>query len=436
MATKLIAPLVGEGVEELNIINWLKQVGDHVDEMESIVEVETDKVVTEFPSPVAGTLLSIDVPAGGVVKVGESMGLIGESGEETSAGTAEGDTSAAPKAQGEGPKSEPVKAAPTSEQAPAPQAAPVEAEAEQSGFLSPLVKKMLAENNINAANIQGTGKDGRVTKADVEAYLEAGKPAARPERQAAPTPAKLPAEAPAAVVSVPEGAVGALIPHSTTRRRIAEHMVMSKRTSPHVLSVVEADMSRVLRHRKELKTVMARDGVNLTLTAYFVSAIVQALKTYPLLNSMWADEGQFVFKDVNLGMAVARGEAGLIVPVIHQAQNLSLQGLAEKINDLAARARDNKLKPEEVRGGTFTLTNHGTGGSLFAMPVINQPQMAILGTGIMQKRPIVVTDAEGNDSLAIRPMVYLSLVFDHRAIDGEAADNFLVKVKETLENWE
>jgi 2-oxoglutarate dehydrogenase E2 component (dihydrolipoamide succinyltransferase) len=212
-------------------------------------------------------------------------------------------------------------------------------------------------------------------------------------------------------------------------------MVDSVHTSPHVLTVMEVDMTRVLAHRKANKDKYAADGVNLTLTAYFVAALAKALGNHKIVNATWTDEGIFAYSDVNIGMAVALGEGGLIVPVIKQAQNLSLKGIASQVNNLAERARNKKLKPDEVRDGTFTLTNHGTAGSLFAMPIINQPQLGILGTGAMQKRAVVITDENGNDSIAIRPMVYLSLVFDHRAIDGESGDNFLADVKKTLENW-
>jgi len=194
-------------------------------------------------------------------------------------------------------------------------------------------------------------------------------------------------------------------------------------------------MSRVLAHRKANKDKFAADGVNLTLTAYFIAALAKALSEHKVINATWTDEGLFTYTDVNIGMAVALGEAGLIVPVIKQVQNLSLRGIASQVNSLAERARNKKLSPDDVRGATFTLTNHGTAGSLFAMPIINQPQLGILGTGVMQKRAVVITDEEGDDSIAIRPMVYLSLVFDHRAIDGESGDNFLADVKKALENW-
>ena len=228
-----------------------------------------------------------------------------------------------------------------------------------------------------------------------------------------------------------------LIKHTAIRRQIAEHMLMSKRTSPHVLTVMEADMSRVVKHRSANKEIFARDGVKLTFTAYFMMAIVAGLKAYPNVNSSWTNEGVLVHKNINLGMATSLGEEGLIVPVIKGADNLSLLAMSRTVNDLASRARAKKLQPDDVKGGTFTLTNHGISGSLFAFPVINQPQCGILGVGAMQKR-VVVISAEGgtrDDAIAIRPMVYLSFVFDHRILDGASADWFLMKVKETLENW-
>lgn len=418
MATKLIAPRPGEGVEELTVVAWLKKVGDHVDEFESVVELETDKVVTEFPSPISGTLLRIDVQVGDAVKVGESMGLIGEPGET------EDDTL-------------PEKTPPV--QKPADVAPPIETHFSQptitesvssssAVFLSPLVKKMLADHHLDPARIKGSGRDGRITKADVQAYLSSPQPAEIVQMPSQAQP----------VVPIAQGAdlEGTLLPHPHTRRQIADRMVNSMLTSPHVLTVMEADLSQVLAHRAKHKTEFANAGVNLTLTAYFIAAITNSLKQHPLINASWTDEGLMVYKDINLGMAVALGEGGLIVPVIRKAQNLSLLGIAEAVNDLAERARAKRLKPEEVRGGTFTLTNHGTGGSLFASPIINQPQLGILGTGSMQKRAVVITDANGNDSIAIRPMIYLSFVFDHRAIDGETGDAFLRTVKHQIENWQ
>jgi 2-oxoglutarate dehydrogenase E2 component (dihydrolipoamide succinyltransferase) len=229
---------------------------------------------------------------------------------------------------------------------------------------------------------------------------------------------------------------GEIVPLTAVRRAIAEHMVMSKHTSPHVTTVMEVDLSRVVAHRQENKAAFARDGVNLTFTAYFVSAAVAALKAYPIVNSSWDAQGVLLHRNIHIGMATSLGEEGLIVPVIKHADGFSLLGLARTINDLAARARAKKLQPDEVKGGTFTITNHGTSGSLFATPIINQPQCAILGVGAVQKRVVVISDQNLGDSIAIRPMAYVTLTFDHRILDGAIADYFLGKLVETLSNWQ
>jgi len=271
--------------------------------------------------------------------------------------------------------------------------------------------------------VQGTGLNGRITKNDMLKYVESGKKETIDHRP------RTIVHRPSSIVAPIEG--DQLIKHTTIRKQIAEHMVMSKHTSPHVLTVMEADMSRVAKHRAANKEIFVRDGVNLTFTAYFMAAIVAGLKAYPQVNSSWSDEGLILHKVVNIGMATSLGEEGLIVPVIKSADNLSLLAMARSVNDLANRARSKKLQPDDVRGGTFTLTNHGISGSLFAFPVINQPQCGILGVGAMQKRVVATED----DAIAVRPMVYLSFVFDHRILDGASADWFLAKVKETLENW-
>ncbi|PKN83798.1 MAG: hypothetical protein CVU45_09300, partial [Chloroflexi bacterium HGW-Chloroflexi-7] len=298
--------------------------------------------------------------------------------------------------------------------------------------VSPLVKSMAEEHKIDLSQIQGTGLDGRITKQDVLTYLESRKELdTLSSQETSQTPDQL---------SISNAgnqtfSGGKLVPHTSIRKQIAERMVNSMQVSPHVLTVMEADLIKVLNHRALNKAAFSALGINLTLTAYFCTAIVSGLKICPEVNSSWQDDGIQSYSDINLGIATSLGEQGLIVPVIKNAGLLSLQGLAQQINDLSTRARSKKLLPDEVKGGTFTLTNHGLGGSLFASPIIFQPQAAILGTGMMQKRPIVVTDAEGNDAMAIRPMIYLSLVFDHRVLDGEGADRFLKAVKDTLENW-
>lgn len=411
MAIKVLVPLLGEGVEEVTVTKWLKKEGDSVNELEPLLEVNTDKVDTEIPAPASGTILKILAEEGAPAKVGAVLAFIGKPGESVDSGGTGGVQSlreASPRGETLEKKAEVPQRQETLTPAPANR---------EIGFISPVVAKIAAEHGVNLQQVQGTGLNGRITKNDVLNFVESGKPSIPTTRPTAP--------------SMPEtGAHDTVIKHTAIRKQIAEHMVMSKHTSPHVLTVMEADMSRVAKHRSANKEIFARDGVNLTFTAYFMLAIVAGLKTYPQVNSSWAEEGILVHKDINLGMATSLGEEGLIVPVIKGADDMSLLAMARTVNDLATRARSKKLQPDDVRGGTFTLTNHGISGSLFAFPVINQPQCGILGVGAMQKRVVVIDDA-----IAIRPMVYLSFVFDHRILDGASADRFLTKVKETLENW-
>ncbi len=414
MATKVLVPLLGEGVEEVTVTKWLKKEGDPVNELEPLLEVNTDKVDTEIPAPATGTVLKILAEEGVPAKVGTILAFIGKLGENIDVSDS----------QVSGVRSESVEKPPGKETL-IPVATPM---TRQVGFISPVVAKVAAEHGVNLHQVQGTGLNGRITKNDVLNFVESEK---KTMDRGLQTMVKHP---PSTVIPT----LGdQLIKHTVIRKQIAEHMLMSKHTSPHVLTVMEADMSRVAKHRSANKEIFARDGINLTFTAYFMTAIVAGLKAYPNVNSSWTDEGILVHKDINLGMATSLGEDGLIVPVIKGADNLSLLAMARAVNDLANRARSKKLQPDEVKGGTFTLTNHGISGSLFAFPVINQPQCGILGVGAMQKR-VVVIPAEGgtgDDSIAIRPMVYLSFVFDHRILDGASADWFLTKIKETLENW-
>jgi 2-oxoglutarate dehydrogenase E2 component (dihydrolipoamide succinyltransferase) len=423
MATNVLVPLLGEGVEEVTVTKWLKQEGDPVDELEPLLEVNTDKVDTEIPAPSSGVVLRIQMEEGTVAKVGQVLAVIGQAGEsvEDAAGPEPGqeakpEETLQPSAVPAGP-------------APATVTPAASGPGRDLGFISPVVARVAAEHGINLQDVPGTGLNGRITKKDVLAFMESGQGAAVSARPAAPRAAGVSPE-------ITPGQGDQLIKHSVIRKQIAEHMLMSKHTSPHVLTVMEVDMSRIAAHRKANKAVFARDGVNLTFTAYFMQAIVAGLKAYPNVNSSWTDDGLLVHSAINIGMATSLGEDGLIVPVIKGADALSLLGMARAVNDFAGRARSKKLSPDDVKGGTFTLTNHGISGSLFSFPVINQPQCGILGVGAMQKRAVVVTDADGNDSIAVRPMLYLSFVFDHRILDGASADWFLMKVKETLENWE
>jgi pyruvate/2-oxoglutarate dehydrogenase complex dihydrolipoamide acyltransferase (E2) component len=428
MPTNILVPRLGEGVEEVTITKWLKAVGESVNELEPLLEVNTDKVDTEIPAPASGVILSIHAPEGQTARVGELLAVIGQAGE-AEAGTDWG----AEKRIDE----------PTGDQGPQTAPEPVAVRGlslvvnHELGFISPVIAKIAAEHGVNLQQVTGTGLNGRITKNDVLQFVENEKQTTDHQPQTvAETPNIVHRSSSMVALLTPEtGTLDTLLPLTPIRKAIAAHMVESKHTSPHVLTVMEADLSRVLAHRAAHKEAFARDGVNLTLTAYFMTAIVAGLKAFPLVNSSWSEAGILLHKAIHLGMATSLGEDGLIVPVIKNADALSLLGLARAINDLAGRARARKLQPDEVRGGTFTLTNHGLSGSLFAFPVINQPQCGILGIGALQKRVVVVTDELGRDTIAIRPLVYLSFVFDHRLLDGASADWFLAKIKETLENW-
>lgn len=417
MAVKLLTPRLGEGVEEVTVLHWLKQVGDAVKELEPLVEVETDKVVTEIPSPAAGVLLEIQIQAGSVARVGQALGLIGAPGESLPAASA---TLAASAAVAEFPQPEGLVGQTAQAAQPAAGGA--------ASWISPIVRKMAAEYGLDLSLIRGSGLGGRVTKQDVLDYLD--------RRAAAPTSVVAAAQGSAAPPTIaPEG--DRLLPISSVRRQIAERMVHSVHSAPHVLTVMEADFSQVLAHQAANKDRYAAEGIRLTLTAYLISAIARALRDNPLVNASWTDQGIMLHAHVNIGMAVSLGDEGLIVPVLRDADQLSLRGIARMVNDLADRARAKKLHTEEVQGATFTLTNHGVGGSLFALPIINQPQVGILGAGALQKRAVVVSDSLGQDALAIRPMMYLSLVFDHRILDGASADKFLSAVKKFIESeWQ
>ena len=408
MATKVLMPQLGESVTEATVTKWLKQPGETVNEYDALIEVNTDKVDTEIPAPTSGVVLATLAEEGATVKVGTLLAWIGQPGE------------ALPGDSGVEAGESLVEAPPTLDNAPSLHAPahPSPSQPRDLGFISPVVRRMAAEHNLDLHQISGTGSNRRITRQDVQAYLDS-----KPTPQPTPAPP-----------STPAGST--LIPHTSIRRLIAEHMVLSERTSPHVTTVMEVDLSRVTAHRAANKAAFARDGVNLTFTAYFIAATVAALKAYPQVNSSWSEEGLLVHAQINIGMATSLGEEGLIVPVIKAADSLSLLGLARTINDLANRARARKLLPEEVKGGTFTITNHGISGSLFAAPIINQPQAGILGVGAIQKRPVVLSDKALGDVIAIRPMAYLSFTFDHRILDGASADYFLGKVVEYLQNFD
>jgi 2-oxoglutarate dehydrogenase E2 component (dihydrolipoamide succinyltransferase) len=433
MATSVIMPQLGESVVEGTITKWLKGEGESVEEYEPLLEINTDKVDTEIPAPATGTVLKLFIQEGQTVKAGTLLAVIGEQGEplpETPA-----DVVGVNKAEA----LEMFKAEPNElEMANA---------SSELGFISPVVARIASEHDLDLSQIKGTGHGGRITKKDALAYVEAKSSTASPWEEPAsgelfrPTewlhsPGVVPTTAPMEK-QTPEG--GEIIELNLVREKIAEHMVRSVRTSPHVTTLMEADLSKVVAHREQNKARFNRDGVNLTFSAYIAVASVEALRAVPIVNSSWTEAGIQLHPAVNLGMAVSLGEQGLIVPVIHKADRLSLFALAAAINDLAQRARSQKLQPAEVQNGTFTITNHGVSGSLLATPIINQPQCAILGVGAIEKRVVVLSmpDPVGGtlDAIAIRPMVYLTLTFDHRILDGAVADKFLNVIVDKLQNW-
>ncbi len=407
-------PELGEGIIEATIAQWLKEEGDQVAQYEALLEIETDKVTTEATAEGAGTLLKIFVPAGETVPVGTLLAFVGAPGESVEGeGQAETAVPAPPS----------IPPGPTSARPSHTNGQPA-AQSRYTGRISPVVSRIAAENDVNLDLLTGTGLDGRITKRDILAYVE--------NRQSSIVNRQMPAEAGPLIVEKRAAVAvsGDVQPLTAMRRSIAEHMVRSKQTSPHVTTVFEFDFTAVASHRAAHKEQFARDNARLTFTAYLIAATVAALKEHPLVNSSWRDDGILLHHDIHLGMATAL-EEGLIVPVIKNADSLNLLGLARTINDLADRARQKQLRPDEIQGGTFTITNHGVSGSLFATPIINQPQCGILGVGKIEKRVKVV-----NDAIAIRPLAYVSFTFDHRILDGASADYFVAAIQDKIENWQ
>jgi pyruvate dehydrogenase E2 component (dihydrolipoamide acetyltransferase) len=456
MATEVIMPQMGESIAEGTITKWLKKVGDTVKRDEPIFEISTDKVDAEIPSPVAGTLVEIKVPEGATVAINTVVGLIGEASEAQAPAppAAAPAPPAAPRAE-EKPVPAPAPA-PVAPRPPAPAPAAPSRPAPAAGGTvesieerirrrsSPLVRKIAQENAIDIGRLEGTGIHNRVTKNDILSYLENRKVAAAPApSRAATAPAEAPsvvraepAEAPAVRPAIPVTDRDEVVAMSKIRRITAENMILSKRTSAHVTTVFRIDYTNVARIRQKHKDdFLAKNGVKLTYLPFIFRAAIQALKEFPQVNASIDGDNIVYHKDVHLGMAVAL-DWGLIVPVIRNADEKSILGLARATQDLAERARSKRLKPEEIQGGTFTVTNPGMFGSLFGTPIIPQPQVAILGVGTIEKRPVVVTDANGQDALGIRTVGYLALSFDHRLIDGADADKFMARLRDTLETGE
>jgi 2-oxoglutarate dehydrogenase E2 component (dihydrolipoamide succinyltransferase) len=440
MATEVLMPQMGESIAEGTITKWRVKVGDTVERDQPLLEISTDKVDAEIPSPAAGVLLEIRHQEGETVGVNQVIGLIGESSEK-----------GAPASVAAAPAPVPAPASPASPPAPSPRGegslapAPPGAPAPAAGSLaervrqasSPLVRSIAKAEDVDITQLQGSGIHGRVTKTDILAFVE--------DRKAGKVTAPGPAAAPPAAAAAPAKAVGgfsvpafypgenvAIEPMSKMRQITAAHMRYSKDTSAHVTTVFQMDMSKVHAARERSKAgFLKANGTKLSYMPFIFKAVCAALKTNPKLNAA-IDGTNVVFKkDINLGMAVAL-DWGLLVPVIKHADTMNLLGLAKTANDLADRARAKKLKPEEAQGGTFTITNPGVFGSLFGTPIINQPQVAILGIGAVEKRPVVVEDEDGNDSIAIKTMAYFGISYDHRLVDGADADHFMNAVKKSL----
>ena len=422
MSTEVVMPQMGESIAEGTITKWLKKIGEHVDRDEPLFEISTDKVDAEIPSPAAGTLTEVRFKEGDTVEVNTVVAVL--DGNQSSSAPSVSEPAAAP---------EPPPPPP-----PAPEPAPVETKPEPTVAdlrrtkSSPLVRKIAQEHNVDISQLEGTGMSGRVTKNDILSYIESS--ATAPPAQPAPASAPAPAAPEVVAPPPPKPQLGDRVePMSVMRKKIADHMVLSRRTSAHVTTVYDIDMTRVAKLREKYRDEFyQRTGTKLTFMPFIFEAVNKGLRKFPIFNAQVSGD-QIIYKqDINLGMAVAL-DWGLIVPVIKRADDLSISGLARAANDLADRARTKQLKPDEVTGGTFTITNPGVFGGLFGTPIINQPQLAILGVGKIEKRPKVMTSPDGDDFLAIRWMAYFALSFDHRVIDGADAERFLAFVKEQLE---
>jgi pyruvate dehydrogenase E2 component (dihydrolipoamide acetyltransferase) len=467
----VVMPQMGVSVSEGTITKWLKAEGDEVQADEALLEISTDKVDTEVPSPGTGVLTQILVPEGETVEVGTKLAVIGgeAGGAEAEAppepATQEAAAEAAASSSAESPAAPPAaEPAPQPEPAPAAQPEPAPAPAgngQQDGsrFVSPVVARIASEHGIDPGTVPGTGRGGRVTKKDILSFIESGAPAQAPAPAAEPA-AEAPAEAPAPAEPAPEPAAAPapaptpapaaaaapadaaeageqVEPMTAMRRGIAEHMRRSLDTAAHVTSAIEVDMSRVVAIREKVKPEFQKTyGVNPTYLIFVARAVVETLKSYPWINGEIRGEQIVTRPHVNLGFAVELAEGkGLIVPVVKHAEGLNLLGMAQAVTDIAERARNKQLTPDEVQGGTFTITNPGGYGTFHGTPIISQPQSAILGTYAVVKRPWVIQDEHGKDVIAIRPIMNLTLTYDHRLVDGALAGRFLKELREKLESW-
>jgi pyruvate dehydrogenase E2 component (dihydrolipoamide acetyltransferase) len=432
MPTDVVMPQMGESIFEGTITKWLKKPGDKVQRDEPLFEISTDKVDAEIPSPTSGVLQEIKVTEGNTVQVNTVVGSIAADGEAAAAPAKPTATKAAEAAPTPTKLAAPAPPAPTTPEPPA--AAESSHEEEGDGDRtrsSPLVRRLARDNNVDLGQVQGTGMGGRITKQDIMAFIDKqGTAASAPPSSAASASAPSPSR-PSASVPMP----GEVVPMSQMRKIISQRMIESRRTSAHVHNLFEVDMTRIVNLRNKLKNGFEqRYGVRLTFMPFFVRAAIIALQQFPILNASVENDSLHYHQHINMGIAVAL-DWGLIVPVLKNSEEKNFLGLQRGITDLGERSRTKKLTPDEVQGSTFTITNPGTFGAVFGLPIINQPNVAIMGVGGIAKAPVVVTDSQGNDSIAIRSLVHLTLGYDHRVIDGAVADQFMSLVKKTLENW-
>lgn len=424
---KLILPKMGESVAEATLTSWLKKEGDRIELDEAVAEIATDKVDSEIPATHAGILKKQLFKVGEIVKVGQAFAILETEGE--------GDDTSHESVELHSPQSNPVIQKPT-----VVQEKTAAAEFQKSDrFYSPLVKSIASKENINKEEldkIKGTGKDGRVTKDDLMAYLQAGKQNLVPASISNPTLTVISSSPTPALSTSSISGEDEIIEMDRMRKIIAEHMVKSKQIAPHVTSFIEVDVTAMVMWRDRVKNEFEkREGFKITFTPIFIEAVAKALKDFPMVNIQLDGNNIIKKKAINIGMAAALPSGNLIVPVIKNAERLNIIGITEQVNDLAKRARENKLKPDEIQGGTFTITNVGTFGNIMGTPIINQPQVAILSTGIIKKKPVVVETPMG-DTIAIRQMMFLSLSYDHRVVDGMLGGSFLKKIGDYLENFD
>ena len=429
MSTEVVMPQMGESIAEGTIVRWIKKIGDPIDKDEPLFEISTDKVDAEIPSPGAGFLLEIKVKEGETVPVNSVVAVIGAAGEKAAAASAPAAAAPAPAKSETASAAAPVIAA-------APAAAVVPAAPETIDDLrrtrsSPLVRKIAKEHNVDIRSLNGTGISGRVTKKDILDFIESGgAAAARAKAPAGPVPSGKPTPMIAPPPAFAPGESVRIEKMGIMRKKIADHMVMSIHTSPHVYSAYEVDFGKIDQLRLKKKADYEAAGAKLTYTAFIAKATVDTIRQFPFSNASIDGENIVYKRDINLGIAVALDQ-GLIVPVIRNADERNMLGLCRAIQDLAARARSKQLKPEEVQGGTFTITNPGIFGAVFGLPIISQPQVAILGVGSIDRRVVVV-----GDMIAVRPMCYLTLGYDHRLIDGADAGRFLQALKDRLQGFD